>query len=170
MNQRRLVLRAGGAMLAAPWALQAGAQASSDRPIRLLVGFAPGGAVDSVARLLAVPMSEILGQSVIVENRPGASANIAAMNLVQSPADGLTVLMGAFAHSVNPALMKIGYELSELQPLLQLTRVPTILLVHKDSPYRTAAELVAGGRAKPQGLTYGSGGSGTASHPQRIRK
>ena len=95
MNNRRRVLRAGGAMLAAPWALQAGAQASSDRPIRLLVGFAPGGAVDSVARLLAVPMGEILGQSVIVENRPGASANIAAMNLVQSPADGLTVLMGA---------------------------------------------------------------------------
>jgi tripartite-type tricarboxylate transporter receptor subunit TctC len=164
MNNRRRVLRVGGAMLAAPWALQVRAQASSDRPIRLLVGFAPGGAVDSVARLLAVPMGEILGQSVIVENRPGASANIAALNLVQSPADGLTVLMGAFAHSVNPALMKIGYELSELQPLLQLTRVPTILLVHKDSPYRTAAELVAGGRAKPQGLTYGSGGSGTASH------
>ncbi len=164
MNDRRRILRVGSAFLAAPFVAQVRAQATSDRPIRLLVGFAPGGAVDSVARLLAVPMAEILGQSVIVENRPGASANIAALNLVQSPADGLTILMGAFAHSVNPSLMKIGYELSELQPLLQLTRVPTILLVHKDSPYRTAAELVAAGRAKPQGLTYGSGGSGTASH------
>lgn len=164
MNNRRQVLRVGSAILAAPLVTQVRAQAASDRTIRLLVGFAPGGAVDSVARILAIPMSEILGQSVIVENRPGASANIAALNLVQSPADGLTVLMGAFAHSVNPSLMKIGYELSELQPLLQLTRVPTVLLVRKDSPYRTAAELVAAGRAKPQGLTYGSGGSGTASH------
>jgi tripartite-type tricarboxylate transporter receptor subunit TctC len=114
--------------------------------------------------LLAVHLAEILGQSVVVENRPGASANIAALNLVQSPADGLTILMGAFAHSVNPSLIKIGYDLSELMPLIQITRVPTILLVNKDSPYKTATELIAAGRSKPQGLTYGSGGSGTASH------
>lgn len=164
MTSRRHFLTASGAVLAAPFTQVARAQASSERTIRLLVGFAPGGAVDSVARILSVPMAEILGQNVVVENRPGASANIAALNLVQSPADGLTVLMGAFAHGVNPSLIKIGYDISELQPLLQLTRVPTVLLVHKNSPYRSAADLVAGGRTKPQGLTYGSGGSGTASH------
>lgn len=164
MANRRHFLSATGAVLTSSLWQEAQAQASSERPIRLLVGFAPGGAVDSVARILAIPMSEILGQSVVVENRPGASANIAALNLVQSAADGLTLLMGAFAHSVNPALMRVGYELSELQPLIQLTRVPTILLVHKDSPYRSAADLVMAGRTKPQGLTYGSGGSGTASH------
>lgn len=164
MIKRRPFLAGAAAVLAAPVVGTARAQTWPDRPIKLLVGFAPGGAVDTVARLIAVPMSEILGQNVVVENRAGASANIAAAGMVQAPADGHTVLMGAFAHGVNPSLMKIGYELSELQPLLQLTRVPTILLVHKDSPYRTAAELVAGGRAKPQGLTYGSGGSGTASH------
>jgi len=164
MKTRRLFLAAASAAVTSTLSTSVRSQASSERSIRLLVGFAPGGAVDSVARLLAVQLAEILGQSVVVENRPGASANIAALNLVQSPADGLTILLGAFAHSVNPSLIKIGYELSELMPLIQLTRVPTILLVNKDSPYKTATELIAAGRIKPQGLTYGSGGSGTASH------
>ncbi len=163
MKNRRFFLAAAGAAVTSSIATSSIAQ-STDRPIRLLVGFAPGGAVDSVARLLAVQLTEILGQSVVVENRPGASANIAALNLVQSPPDGLTILFGAFAHSVNPSLIRIGYDLSELQPLLQLTRVPTILLVKKDSPYKTAADLVNAGKTKPDGLTYGSGGSGTASH------
>jgi len=164
MKNRRFFLTAAGAAVTTSLSTTVKAQASSERAIRLLVGFAPGGAVDSVARLLAVQLAEILGQSVVVENRPGASANIAALNLVQSPADGLTILLGAFAHSVNPSLIRIGYELSELMPLLQLTRVPTILLVNKDSPYKTAVELIKAGLSKPQGLTYGSGGSGTASH------
>jgi tripartite-type tricarboxylate transporter receptor subunit TctC len=164
MKNRRFFLAATGAAVTTSFSPSLLSQTSSDRSIRLLVGFAPGGAVDSVARLLAVHLAEILGQSVVVENRPGASANIAALNLVQSPADGLTILMGAFAHSVNPSLIKIGYDLSELMPLIQITRVPTILLVNRDSPYKTATELIAAGRSKPQGLTYGSGGSGTASH------
>ena len=163
MTDRRHFMGIAGAAWAASLAPKSFAQ-SSDRPIRLLVGFAPGGAVDSVARVLAVQMAEILGQNVVVENRPGASANIAALHMVQSPADGLTILLGAFAHSVNPSLIRLGYELSDLHPLLQLTRVPTILLVKKDSPYKTAADLVAAGRSNPKGLTYGSGGSGTASH------
>lgn len=158
MKNRRFFLTAAGAAVTTSLSTTVKAQASSERAIRLLVGFAPGGAVDSVARLLAVQLAEILGQSVVVENRPGASANIAALNLVQSPADGLTILLGAFAHSVNPSLIRIGYELSELMPLLQLTRVPTILLVNKDSPYKTAVELIKAGLSKPQGLTYGSGG------------
>lgn len=152
MKNRRFFLAAAGAAVTSSIATSSIAQ-STDRPIRLLVGFAPGGAVDSVARLLAVQLTEILGQSVVVENRPGASANIAALNLVQSPPDGLTILFGAFAHSVNPSLIRIGYDLSELQPLLQLTRVPTILLVKKDSPYKTAADLVNAGKTKPDGLT-----------------
>lgn len=164
MIRRRSLLASTSAAMLACAARPLRAQGWPDRPIKLLVGFAPGGAVDTVARLIAVPMSEILGQNVVVENRAGASANIAAVGMVQAPPDGYTVLMGAFAHGVNPSLMKIGYELSELQPVLQLTRVPTVLLVHKDSPHRTAADLVAAGRARPAGLTYASGGSGTASH------
>jgi tripartite-type tricarboxylate transporter receptor subunit TctC len=159
MIQRRMLLAAAAATLAAPRAM-----AWPDRQVRLLVGFAPGGAVDTVARLIAGPMGETLGQSVVVENRPGASANIAAAALVSSPADGHTVLMGAFAHGVNPSLINLGYDLRELKPVLQLTRVPTVLIVHKDSPWQSAAELVAAGKAKPEGLTYASGGAGTASH------
>lgn len=164
MIQRRPFLLGAAATLGVPAGGPALAQAWPERPLKLLVGFAPGGAVDTVARLIAVPMTEILGQNVVVENRAGASANIAAVGMVQAPADGYTVLMGAFAHGANPSLMKIGYELSEMWPVIQLTRVPTVLLVHKDSPYRTAADLVAAGRTRPNGLTYASGGSGTASH------
>jgi tripartite-type tricarboxylate transporter receptor subunit TctC len=145
-------------------ALHRPALAWPERQVRLLVGFAPGGAVDTVARLIAGPMGETLGQSVVVENRPGASANIAAAALASSPPDGHTVLMGAFAHGVNPSLINLGYDLRELKPVLQLTRVPTVLIVHKDSPWQSAAELVAAGKAKPDGLTYASGGAGTASH------
>ncbi|WP_372622895.1 Bug family tripartite tricarboxylate transporter substrate binding protein [Falsiroseomonas sp.] len=163
MIARRSLLGTGLGMGAA-LALARPALAWPDRQIRLLVGFAPGGAVDTVARLIAGPMGEALGQSVVVENRPGASANIAAAALASSPPDGHTVLMGAFAHGVNPSLIRLGYDLSELKPVLQLTRVPTVLIVHKDSPWQTAAELVAAGKAKPDGLTYASGGSGTASH------
>ena len=165
-HNRRFLLTAVGAALGNTLLSPAQAQSSipSDKPIRLLVGFAPGGAVDSVARVISVGLSEQLSQNVIVENRVGASANIAALNLVQSPADGLTVLMGAFVHSVNPSLIRLGYELSDLKPLLQLTRVPTVLLVNRDSPFKTVADLVKEGKNNPKGLTYASGGSGTASH------
>lgn len=140
------------------------AQSWPERPVRLLVGFAPGGAVDTVARLIAGPMGEMLGQPVAVENRPGAGANIAAAAIATGPADGHSILMGAFAHGVNPALIPLGYELRELLPVMQLTSVPTVLIVHQGSPHRSAAELVAAGRSKPDGLTFASGGSGTASH------
>jgi tripartite-type tricarboxylate transporter receptor subunit TctC len=146
-------------------ASRAAAQTWPERQVRLLVGFAPGGAVDTVARLIAGPMAEALGQSVVIENRPGAGANIAATAMVAAPPDGHTVLMGAFAHGVNPSLIvPLGYDLRELRPVLQLTSVPTVLIVQKDSPHRSVADLVAAGRAKPEGLTYGSGGAGTASH------
>ncbi len=158
---RRRMLLATPALLAAP-ALRA--QNWPDRQLRLLVGFAPGGAVDTVARLIAGPMGETLGQSVVVENRPGAGANIAAAAVATGAPDGLTVLMGAFAHGVNPSLIPLGYELRELRPVIQLTRVPTVLIVHQDSPWRSAADLVTAGRARPEGLTYASGGAGTASH------
>jgi tripartite-type tricarboxylate transporter receptor subunit TctC len=161
MFTRRVLLPLAFCALSAP---AVRAQAWPERQVRLMVGFAPGGAVDTVARLIAGPMGEVLGQSVVVENRPGAGANIAAAAVAGSAPDGHTVLMGAFAHGVNPSLIPLGYELAELQPVLQLTRVPTVLIVQKDSPHRTAADLVAAGRAKPEGLTYASGGSGTASH------
>jgi len=162
MIARRTLLGSAAAGLAAPTAR---AQSWPERQVRLLVGFAPGGAVDTVARLIAGPMAETLGQSVVIENRPGAGANIAAAAMVAAPPDGHTVLMGAFAHGVNPSLIvPLGYELRELRPVLQLTSVPTVLIVQKDSPHRSVADLVAAGRAKPEGLTYASGGAGTASH------
>lgn len=160
MIGRRLLLGAAATL----GATNARAQGWPERTVRLVVGFAPGGAVDTVARLIAGPMGEFLGQSVVVENRPGASANIAATAIATSQPDGHTVLMGAFAHGVNPSLIPLGYDLSALKPVRQLSRVPTVLIVHRDSPYRTAADLVAAGKAKPEGLTYASGGSGTASH------
>ena len=160
---RRGLLAGVGTMLAMPAIAQTAWR--PERPIRLLVGFAPGGAVDTVARLMAQGMSGSLGQQVVVENRPGAGASIAAEVIAHSPPDGEMLLMGAFAHGVNPSIMRLGYDpLRDLVAVTQISQVPTVMLAAADAPFGNVAELVAYARANPDQVTYGSGGVGTASH------
>jgi tripartite-type tricarboxylate transporter receptor subunit TctC len=159
---RRAVM-AGAALLAAPALAQPGWR--PDQPVRLLVGFAPGGAVDTVARLIAPGMAAVLGQSVLVENRAGAGANLAAEAVARSAPNGLTLLLGAFAHGVNPELMRLSYDpLVDLAPVTQVSQVPTLMLASPAAPFRSVAEAVAFARANPGRLTYASGGVGTTSH------
>ena len=148
-------------------ALSAQAADYPEKPIRLLVPAAPGGGADFVARILGVKLTEALGQTVVVENRAGASGTIAADNTAKSAADGYTLLMGQSTSVViAPHLYKkLGYDtLRDLAPVTLVAQVPNILVVHPSVPARTVSEFIALARAQPDLLNYGSSGNGAPSH------
>ncbi|MBI4191453.1 MAG: tripartite tricarboxylate transporter substrate binding protein [Betaproteobacteria bacterium] len=146
-------------------ALDAFAQSYPVKPIRMLVGFAPGGSTDVVARNMAQKLSENLGQNVIVENRPGASGALATERVATSPADGYTLLMMSISDTVLPALRKLPYDVErDLTPVSLTTILPIVLLVHPSVPARNIKELTALARSRPGKLNYGSAGIGSASH------
>ncbi len=166
MTTRRALLAATAA--AFPIAAARGQAAWPDRPVKMVVGYAPGGGVDIVARLLAEPLRGALGQPVLVENRPGASAMIAAQSVARGATDGHTLLMAAAGEiSVNPALFKqrMTYDPArELQAVALIATVPNVVVVHPSVPARTPAELVAYARANPGKLSFASSGIGNPQH------
>jgi len=150
-------------LVAAP----AQAQAWPTKPIKLLVGFAPGGGTDIVARSLAPKMSEILGQSVVVENRAGASGTIAAAEVARAAADGYTLLMGhTNSNAIAPfVLASVPYDAAtDFTPITYVGYVPNVLVVFPGVPARTVPELVALAKAKPGTYTYASSGIGSTQH------
>ena len=162
---RRGLLAAAAASLALPGLARAQAAAwRPDRPLRLIVGFAPGGTADLVARLAAAEMAKSLGQNVVVENRAGASGNIASQAVVGAPADGLTLGLAGLQLVTNPGLIaQLGYEpLRDLQMVGQLTALPVVVMASARSGIRSIAEAIE--RAKGPGLTIGTAGVGTSSH------
>jgi tripartite-type tricarboxylate transporter receptor subunit TctC len=164
-----LQLRSSLWMVAAVLALSAAsalAQTYPSKPIRLVVGFTPGGGVDINARLLAPKLTEFLGQPVIVENRPGAGTNIANELVAKAAPDGYTLLINTPAVAINMALYrKLPYDtLRDLVAVSIFSEAPNILVVHNGVPARDAKELVALARAKPGTLNYSSAGSGTTQH------
>jgi tripartite-type tricarboxylate transporter receptor subunit TctC len=142
------------------------AQTYPSKPIRLVVGFPPGGGVDINARLLAPKLTEFLGQPVIVENRPGAGTNIANELVAKTAPDGYTLLINTPAVAINMALYrKLPYDtLRDLAAVSIFSEAPNILVVHNGVPARDVKELVALARAKPGTLNYSSAGSGTTQH------
>ncbi len=151
-------------------AFAGGALAQGDFPNRtvtLLVGFAPGGATDTAARIIAKKLSENLGQSVIVENRPGAGGNIVHQQMAAAAPDGYTILLGSVGPlAVAPHLVaKLPYDpLKDLAPLTMAVNFPNVLVVHAGVPAKTLAEYIALAKAKPGSLDYASTGVGSASH------
>ena len=147
-------------------AVGAAAQTYPLRPIRLLVGFTAGGGVDINARMLAGKLSEILGQSVIVENRPGAGTNIANELVAKAAPDGYTLLINTAAVAINMALYKnVPFDtLRDFAPVSVFSESQNIMVTGAAKPYRSAAEVVAAARARPGALTYGSAGSGSTQH------
>lgn len=163
---RRKLMAAAAACLTL---ITTAAQAQSDypnRPIRLVVGFAPGGATDVVARFAATEISKALGQSVIVENKPGGGGHIATQTLLSAPADGYTILLAGLTLATNPALLKdIGYDPNtDLVMVGQMTAIPVVVLAPGNSPLNNLQDLITASRGKPNGLMFGSGGIGTSSH------
>ena len=136
------------------------------KPIRLLVGFPPGGGADIVARQLTPRLGEQLGQQVVIDNRAGASGNIALEMLANALPDGYTLMMTTPTVTVNPALYpKVGYDtLRDFAPVRLVASTAYILVVHPSVPVKTVQELIALAKAKPRQLNYSSGGNGAAAH------
>jgi len=158
------------AALATPLMLPAlrGAMAQGtypNRPIRVLVPFAPGGQSDTVIRLLGPKMAEALGQSIVVENRPGAGGSIAGGQVAQAPADGYTLLFDSFGFLIIPFLVKgLSYDHEKsFAPVAQAVSAPYVLVVKKDLPVRTLAEFIDHAKKNP-GVSYGTPGTGTVGH------
>src|SRR5688572_31710160 len=136
------------------------------RPVRLILGFPPGAAADVVTRIVAAKLSEDLKQNFVVENRPGASSNIAAEFVVRAPADGHTLLMGTIANTINASLYKkLPFDFGrDLAPIASIASVPNLLVVHPSLPARSVKELIAVAKAHPDGILFGSSGNGTSPH------
>ena len=159
-------LMAGAAALALPLA-HAQAQSYPDRPIKLVVPFAPGGATDILGRLLATSLGERLGQPVVVENRPGAGTVVAGALVAKAPPDGYTLLLGASTTlTLNPAIRNpLPYDpLRSFTPLGLVADMGLVLVAHNETPARTLPELVALAKANPDKLSYGSFGTGSSVH------
>jgi tripartite-type tricarboxylate transporter receptor subunit TctC len=142
------------------------AQPYPAKPVRMVVGFAAGGATDIVARAIGQSLSQAFGQPVVVENRPGAASNIAADHVATSPADGYTLLMGSISLANNATLYsKLPYDaLRDLAPVVHVTNTPFMLCVHPSIPARSIEELVAFARARPGQVQYGTAGNGSGAH------
>ena len=162
MRRRSVLLGAAAASLAAP----ALAQQFPTKPVRLVVPYSPGGGADTTARLIAPKLQEALGQTVVVDNRPGAGGTIGDDAVAKAAPDGHTLLIGAFAHAVNPSLMaKMPFRTpDDFAPISLLVTVPELLVVTPTFPAKTVAELVAMAKAQPGKLSYASSGNGTAQH------
>ena len=145
------------------------AQTYPDRPVTIVVGFAPGGAFDSVMRSLGEEMSKTLGQRVNVDNRPGAGGAIATQAVVAAPADGHTLLAAGLQLGTGPHLNKVNYDpAADLTMVGQIVSVPVLLLVRADSPIKDAKDLVALSKKNGNGVSIGTGGVGTRNRARSM--
>lgn len=168
---QHLFTAAAAAVAGSPWrAAHAQPAAASgswpERPIRLVHPWAAGGGSDIVARLLAERMQPLLGQAVVVDNRPGAGGNIGAQFAARQPADGHTIMTTAGGLAIAPSLFRnLGYDpVKDFVPVTKMATAPLLVLVRADSPLRSMADLVALARKHPQGVSFASFGIGSPSH------
>ena len=153
-----------GALCAAAGA--ASAQSFPSRPVHIFVPYPAGGGVDVLTRTHGDVVSKQWGQSVVVENRPGAGGVIASQAVATSPPDGYTLIMVASGHATNPLLYsRIPYDtFKDFTPISLLASSPNILLVRADSPFKTVAEVISAAKAKPGSLSFAHAGTGTSTH------
>ncbi len=142
------------------------AQSYPSRPVRILVGFAAGGTLDMAARLIAQWLTQRLGQPFLVENRPGASTNLATEAAVRAPADGYTLLLGGAINAINATLFeKLNFNfIEDLVPVAGIIRLPNLMAVSASFPAKTVGEFIAYAKANPGRITMGSSGIGTSQH------
>ena len=155
-----------GMACAGLWTPDAGAQAYPARPIRLIIPFSAGGAADVPGRILTQRLTEVVGQQIVIENRPGAGSTIGAEAAAKAPPDGYTLFMISNTHFVSATLhKKLNYDaLNDYTPVTQITSAPNVLVVHPSLPARSVKELVALAKAKPGQIDYASSGNGSTQH------
>ena len=160
-----LQLAAGAAMLPAASRI-AGAQAYPSRPVRLIVPVPPGGALDIIARLMGQWLSEKLGQSFIIENRPGGGTNIGVEAVVRAPADGYTLLLVPGSVTANATLYpKLNFDfIRDIVPIALISELPLVMEVNPSFPAKTVPEFIAYAKANPGKISMASGGTGSTSH------
>lgn len=167
-RRRRLLALAAATGLTGALALPAAAQAPAwpAKPIKLVVGYAAGGATDVIARLVGGRLGEALGQTVVVDNRAGANSNLGAEAVARSAPDGYTLYVYTIANTINASLYdKLGYDpLKDFEPVGLMAKVPNILVVNPALPIRSVADYVKYAREQPQGITFASSGSGSSIH------
>ncbi|MEO8509140.1 MAG: tripartite tricarboxylate transporter substrate binding protein [Betaproteobacteria bacterium] len=168
MNRFLARLGSGVLAVAAAWTCTLPAAAAVDypnRPITLVVPYPPGGPNDVIARTLGPEMSQVLGQPVVIENRPGAGGNLATGIVAKAAADGYTVLLPGIPYAVNPSIFeKVPYTFAEFKPVAVLARGALVLVVHPSLGLKSVAELISAAKAKPGQIAYASGGVGTSPH------
>jgi tripartite-type tricarboxylate transporter receptor subunit TctC len=142
------------------------AQAYPSRPVRIVIGYTPGGSADLTARLMGQWLSERLGQSFVVENRPGGGTNIATESVVRAAPDGYTLLLAAPANAINATLYdKLNFDfLRDMDPVAGLIRFPNVVVVHPSLPINSIPELIAYAKANPGKLNMASSGNGSTIH------
>src|SRR6185503_21175736 len=143
------------------------AQSYPNKPVKLLVGFAAGGPTDVIARILAQDMTQTLGQTVLVENKAGATSMIATQEVKRAPADGYTLYMTTLTHSVNAVLHadKKPYDpIADFTPVSLVCYLPLVMVAKADSPYNNPTDVVNAAKAKPGEVSYASSGTGGSAH------
>jgi tripartite-type tricarboxylate transporter receptor subunit TctC len=165
-HRRQFLHLAAGAAALPSVSRVASAQAYPTRPVRIIVGFAPGSASDIVARLLGQWLSERLGQQFIIEHRPGAASNIATEAVVRAPPDGYTLLVVSTASAINATLYdKLSFNfIRDIAPVASVIRGPTVMVVNPSVPAKSVPEFIAYAKANPGKLTMASGGIGSGTH------
>jgi tripartite-type tricarboxylate transporter receptor subunit TctC len=162
-RRKFLHLAAGAAALPALSRI-ARAQAYPTRPVRLIVGFAPGGVFDIVARLMGQWLSERLGQQFVIENRPGAGGNIGTEAVVHAPPDGYTLLLVGSSSAINATLYEKLNFMRDIAPVASISRESNVMVVHPSFPAKTVPEFIAYAKANPGKINMASGGNGTVAH------
>jgi tripartite-type tricarboxylate transporter receptor subunit TctC len=164
---RRTFLRLTAGAIALPAISRiAGAQTYPSRPIRIIIGYTPAGSADITARLMGQWLSERLGQTVVIENRPGAGTNLATEAVVRAPADGYTLLLVAPANAINATLFeKLNHNyLRDIAPVAGINRFPNVMEVNPSVPVKTVPEFIAFAKANPGKLSMASAGAGSTIH------
>lgn len=157
-----------GVLASAAWPTVPAAFAATDyptRPVTMVVPYPPGGPNDVIARTLAPEMAQVLGRPMVIENRPGAGGNTATGYVAKAPADGYTVLLPGIPFAVNPFIFdKVPYAVADFRPIAVVAHGPLVLVAHPSLGVKSVAELIAAAKAKPGGIAYATGGTGTSLH------